>query len=73
MTDKTKTGVKLPLDITLPMVDHDGNAFAIIGRARKVMKLLGYSDEIIKEFRDEAISGDYDKVLQTCMRWFRVT
>ena len=30
-------------------------------------------DESIREFRAEAYSGDYDHLLQTCMKWVNVS
>ncbi len=56
----------------LQLVGEDGNAFFIIGRARGVLKENGYSPDEIQAFQDEATSGDYDHVVQTCMEWFDV-
>ena len=56
-------------DVKVKLVGEDGNAFFIIGRCSKAMKRAGHADRV-KEFQDEAKSGDYDKVLSTCMKWF---
>lgn len=66
------TDVKYPA-IEVELVGHDGNAFSIIGRVRKAMKKAGLSEEQIKEFTDEATSGDYDHLLQTAMRYVDVS
>jgi len=57
----------------LELVGSDGNAFAILGKAMKVMKRAGFSKEKIKEFRKEATSGDYDNLLRVCSNWFDVS
>ena len=44
-----------------------GNAFALMGRVRQALKRGGRSD-LVKEFTEEATSGDYDHLLTTCMK-----
>ena len=55
--------------LTLALSNEDGNAFAIIGRARKLMRENGFVDRI-QEFRSEAMAGSYDDLLVTCQKWF---
>ena len=55
--------------ITVPLSDQDGNAMSIIGRVGAALKQAGVSREIRAEFAKEAMSGDYDHVLQTVMAW----
>lgn len=57
-------------NINVPLVGEDGNAFAILGRCFKAMRSAGISPAERKAFEAEAISGDYDKLLATVMRWF---
>jgi len=57
----------------LKLVGEDGNAFNIIGKAVKVARKEGWSEERVKKFQEECFSGDYDHVLQTCMENFEVT
>lgn len=57
----------------LKLVNEDGNAFYIIGKAVKVARQEGWDKEKIEKFQKEAMSGDYNKVLQTCMEYFEVT
>ena len=59
-------------DITLPMAGEDGNAIAILGRAKHAAQVAGLSTEEIQALHDEATSGDYDHLLRTCMAWFNV-
>jgi len=60
-------------DITVKLVGTDGNAFAIIGAVRKALRRAKVPREEIDAFEKEATSGDYDNVLQTCMKWVDVT
>ena len=57
---------------TLKLSGTDGNAFAVIGKARSVGKQACWSEDKIQRFTKEAMSGDYDKVLTTCMKHFEV-
>lgn len=66
-----ETEVKYP-DITVQLVGQDGNAFAIIGRISQALRRAKVPQEIVKEFQTEAMSGNYDHVLQTAMRWVNV-
>jgi len=59
-------------DITVTLTGEDGNAFAILGRCREAARDAGLSDEEIAAFMDEAMAGDYDRLLQTAMRWFEI-
>jgi len=60
-------------DIEVELVGKNGNAFAIIAACRKQAKRSGLSQEDIEQFTEEATSGDYDHVLQICMKWFNVS
>ncbi|MFN4091094.1 MAG: hypothetical protein ACK4QW_18895 [Alphaproteobacteria bacterium] len=59
-------------NITVTLTGQDGNAFAILGRCRQAARDAGLSDEEIAAFMDEAMTGDYDHLLQTAMRWFEI-
>ena len=63
METKTKIRVKL--------VGHDGNAFAIIGKVSQALRRGGHP-ELVDEFQKEAMSGDYNHLLQTCMGYVEV-
>jgi hypothetical protein len=58
--------------ITVKLVGEDGNAFAILGRCQRAMRQAGLPKAEIDAFFTEAKSGDYNHLLQTCMRWFEV-
>lgn len=52
-------------NIKVRLVGTDGNAFALMGRVCQELRKGGHSD-LVKEFQKEAMSGDYDHLLQTC-------
>ena len=58
-------------DITVRLVGEDGNAFVIIGNVSKALKRGGHED-LAKSFMKEAMSGDYDHVIQTAMEYVEV-
>jgi len=51
---------------------HDGNAFAIFGAVTTALKRAGVDPATRDEYLAEAMSGDYDNVIQTSMRWVTV-
>ena len=53
----------------LELLGADGNAFAILGKAQRVAKQNGLDWDAIQA---EAMSGDYDHLLQTMMTHFEV-
>lgn len=59
-------------DITVQLTGRDGNAFGILGTVAKELRRAKVSKEDIDLFYAEAMGGDYDHLLQTCMRWVNV-
>ena len=59
-------------DIDVQLTGEDGNAFAILGAVVKGLKKAGASPVEVDEFQQEAMSGDYDHLLQVCMQWVNV-
>lgn len=59
-------------EITVQLTGQDGNAFAIIGAVRQALRNGGVSAEEVKTFQDDAMSSDYDHLLQVCMAWVNV-
>jgi hypothetical protein len=55
----------------LTLIGQDGNAFSILGKARRALQLAGRGDEW-GAFVAEATSGDYDHLLAVVMEWFEV-
>jgi hypothetical protein len=80
MSDATATDVRYP-ECTVELLGSSANAVAIFMRvARHLLKYLQdveglgltQAEALVKEFKDEATSGDYDNVLATCFRWVDV-
>lgn len=58
-------------DAVVQLTGEDGNAFAILGRVRRAISKSNHP-ELVEPFMQEATSGDYDNLLQTCMRYVTV-
>jgi len=65
------TEPKFP-NVEVQLSGEDGNAFMIISRVRCALKKAGASEEQVEEYSNEAMSGDYDNVIATTMRWVEV-
>jgi hypothetical protein len=59
-------------DVTVELVGQDGNAGAIMGRVSRALKRAGATQDEVDQFRAEAMSGDYNHLLQTAMAWVDV-
>lgn len=55
-------------DVHVQLTGENGNAFAIIGAVKKALERAGHR-EAAAEFMTEAMSGDYDHLLQTAMAY----
>jgi len=66
------TGPKYP-DIEVQLTGADGNAFNIMALVTKAMRRAGIPTEERDAYRNEAMAGDYDQLLQTTMRWVKVS
>ena len=51
----------------------DGNAFVILGTLRRAARKAGWADERWAAARAEMMSGDYNHLLATAMRYFDVS
>ncbi len=58
-------------DALVQLTGEDGNAFSILGRVRHAIRESNHP-ELEDAFWHEATSGDYDHLLQTCMRYVEV-
>ena len=63
--------IKYP-EVQVQLTGNDGNAFAILGNCQKEARRAGLTKDQIDEFMNEAMAGDYDHLLQTCMKYFEV-
>ncbi len=53
------------------LTGEDGNAFAILGLVRNAIRQSNHP-ELAEPFLHDATSGDYDHLLQACMRFVTV-
>jgi hypothetical protein len=58
-------------DAVVKLTGQDGNAFNLLGLVRKAI-LTSNQPELADAFMSEATSGDYDHLLQACMRYVEV-
>ena len=56
-------------NIRVLLADVDGRPFAILGQIQRTMRKAGVPPEEISAFLREALSNDYDNLLQTCIDW----
>jgi len=59
-------------EITVELVGQDGNAFNLLGLMQRALKQHDIPKDQIDAFMQEAMSGDYNNLLQTCMQWVDV-
>lgn len=60
-------------DIQVQLTGRNGNAYNLLGLVTGAMKKAGLLKSETDAFFAEATAGDYDNVLQTCMKWVDVT
>lgn len=65
---KEPEGPKYP-KIKVQLSGQDGNAMMIVGRVRVAMRQGGADKADVASFTEEALSGDYDAVLQAAMKY----
>lgn len=53
-------------NIVVKLTGTDGSAFALMGKVRTALRRGGHP-ELVEPFTKEAMSGDYDHLLVTCM------
>ncbi len=59
-------------DIIVTLTSNDGNAMTILGQCTSTARHHRLNPQEIDVFFAEATSGDYNHLLQTCMRWFTI-
>ena len=58
-------------DVIVELIGCNGNAFAVMGKVTKALKRAGHGD-LVEPYKNEAMSGDYDHLLQTTMKYVEV-
>jgi hypothetical protein len=59
-------------DVVVQLTGNDGNAFAIMGSVARALRQAGANADEISEYQTESMSGDYDNLLRTAMKWVNV-
>lgn len=59
-------------NVTVALINTDGNAFALLGKVRQSLRRAKYSTEFIEQFTQEAMAGSYDDLLACIMRYVNV-
>ena len=59
--------------VKVQLSGQDGNGFLVMGRVAQAMRRAKVDRLEIEVFKNEAMSGDYDHLLQTCMKWVDVS
>ncbi len=59
-------------NVNVRLVGENGNAFVVIGRTTEAMRRAGVDPEIIKQYQNEATSGDYNNLLRVTMEYVDV-
>lgn len=58
-------------DVTVKLIDNNGNAFVILGKVSSALKRAGL-DDVAKEYVEEATKGDYNHLLATTMDYVNI-
>jgi len=66
--EKARMDVKYP-NVVVKDFGRDGNAFALMGQVSGAMRRAGIDQKEIDAFHEEATAGDYDHLIQTCLKW----
>jgi hypothetical protein len=61
---------KYTAEIDLSQVD--GNAYAIMGAAQRILKQAGATPEELNEYLKESMSSDYEHLVETVGKWLVV-
>ena len=56
----------------IQLIGVDGDAFSVMGIAVRALKSEGNDSEVVDAYQKEAMSGDYDHLLQTTMTYCEV-
>lgn len=58
--------------VTVRLSNEDGNAISIITRVSRALRKAKVPDPDIAAFKNTAMAGDYDHLIQTVMKWVNV-
>ena len=59
-------------NVAVQLSGNDGNAFNIMAQVNRALRNAGATPEEIKQYQQEAMSGDYDNLLRVTQEWVEV-
>lgn len=59
-------------EVEVQLSGENGNAFVIMGRVTQAMRRAEVPKCEIEQYQEDAMSGDYDNLLQVTMKWVNV-
>jgi len=59
-------------NVEVKLVGEDGNAYAIMGRVSRALREADVPQAEIDLYLEESMSGDYDNLLRTAVKWVAV-
>ena len=59
-------------DVVVHLVGEDGNAFNVMGLVARALREAGVPSKEVAAYMKESMSGDYDKLLVTALKWVDV-
>ena len=59
-------------NVTVRLINTDGNAFALLGKVRQALRRAKYDTALIEQFTHDAMAGNYDELLQCIMQYVNV-
>lgn len=71
MTEDGDTEPRFP-DVTVQLTGRDSNAGSIMAGVSEALRDAGVDSSTINAWRMEAMSGNYEQLLATAMRWVYV-
>lgn len=60
-------------NVTVNLAGQDGNAFAVMASVSSALRKEGVPNDEVEMYLQESMSGDYDNLLRTAMKWVNVT
>lgn len=60
-------------NVSVQLSGQDGNAFAVMAKVSGALRKGGAPESEVEQYLAESMSGDYDNLLKTAMKWVNVT
>jgi len=60
-------------NVSVQLTGRDGNAFAVMATVKSALEKGGAPQDEIETYLAESMSGDYDNLLRTAMKWVHVS